>query len=231
METALAVRQLSVTYGGIDAISDISIDIKKGEFLGITGPNGGGKTTLLSAVLGLIKPISGNITILGGDINKGRRLIGYVPQIAAIDRDFPITVLETVMTAYLKNGLHPFKKFGTDEKQRALETLKKVGLENHAKNRINELSGGEFQRLLIARALATEPEILLLDEPTSNIDKDSREKIYRLLKELNLKGVTVVMVTHDLQSISALFSRLLCINRTVVFDGAPSDFLGGNRCD
>lgn len=231
METALAVRQLSVSYGGIDAISDISIDIKKGEFLGITGPNGGGKTTLLSAVLGLIKPISGNITILGGDINKGRRLIGYVPQIAAIDRDFPITVSETVMTAYLKNGLHPFKKFGTDEKQRALETLKKVGLENHAKNRINELSGGEFQRLLIARALATEPEILLLDEPTSNIDKDSREKIYRLLKELNLKGVTVVMVTHDLQSISALFSRLLCINRTVVFDGAPSDFLGGNRCD
>lgn len=231
METALAVRQLSVSYGGIDAISDISIDIKKGEFLGITGPNGGGKTTLLSAVLGLIKPISGDITILGGDINKGRRLIGYVPQIAAIDRDFPITVSETVMTAYLKNGLHPFKKFGTDEKQRALETLKKVGLENHAKNRINELSGGEFQRLLIARALATEPEILLLDEPTSNIDKDSREKIYRLLKELNLKGVTVVMVTHDLQSISALFSRLLCINRTVVFDGAPSDFLGGNRCD
>lgn len=231
METALAVRQLSVTYGGIDAISDISIDIKKGEFLGITGPNGGGKTTLLSAVLGLIKPISGDITILGGDINKGRRLIGYVPQIAAIDRDFPITVSETVMTAYLKNGLHPFKKFGADEKQRALETLKKVGLENHAKNRINELSGGEFQRLLIARALATEPEILLLDEPTSNIDKDSREKIYRLLKELNLKGVTVVMVTHDLQSISALFSRLLCINRTVVFDGAPSDFLGGNRCD
>lgn len=231
MENAVAVRQLSVSYGGIDAISDISIDIKKGEFLGITGPNGGGKTTLLSAILGLIKPISGDIKILGCDINKGRRLIGYVPQTAAVDRDFPITVSETVMTAYLKNGLHPFKKFGTNEKQKALETLRKVGLENHSGNLISQLSGGEFQRLLIARALATEPQILLLDEPTSNIDKDSREKIYKLLKELNLKGVTVVMVTHDLQSISALFSRLLCINRTIVFDGAPSDFLGGNRCD
>ena len=129
------------------------------------------------------------------------------------------------MTAFLKSGLHPLKKFTKSEKEKALEVLKKVGLSDKAQNLISELSGGEFQRLLIARAIANSPKILLLDEPTSNIDKNSRKEIYNLLEALNKNGITIIMVTHDLQNISRLFSRLICINQTIVYDGLPSDFL------
>ena len=224
----ISVKNLSVSYGNTDAINDININITTGEFLGITGPNGGGKTTLLSAVLGLLKPDSGNISILDTDIQKGRNSIGYVPQTAAIDRNFPLSVKEAVLTAFLKSGLHPFKKFNKEENERALSVLESVGIAEKADNLLSELSGGEFQRVLIARALVNNPKILLLDEPTSNIDKDSRKSIYRLLKSLNKQGITVVMVTHDLQNITNLFTRLICINRTVVFDGLPSDFFKGD---
>ncbi len=225
IDSAISVKNLSVSYGSIGVVSDININIKIGEFLGITGSNGGGKTTVLSAVLGILKPDSGEISVLGTDIFKGRNSIGYVPQTVSVDRQFPISVIETVMTAFLKSGLHPFKRYSKTEKEKALCVLKSVGLNNKADNLISELSGGEFQRVLIARALVNNPEILLLDEPTSNIDKESRNSIYTLLKELNNKGVTVVMVTHDLQSINNILTRLICINRTVVYDGNPSDFL------
>ena len=225
METAISVKNLQVSYGNIGAVTDLTFDVQKGEFFGIIGPNGGGKTTLLSAILGLIRPDKGDIAILGKDIKNGRSLIGYVPQTAAVDRLFPISVTETVLTAFLKSRLNPFKSFTKAQKQKAYDSLKAVGLENKADNLISELSGGEFQRLLIARALVSNPKILLLDEPTSNIDTESRENIYTLLKELNSKGTTIVMVTHDLQKINELFSKLLFINRTAVYLGSPSDFL------
>lgn len=231
METAISVENLYVSYGNIGALSDLSVTVKKGEFLGIIGPNGGGKTTLLSAILGLIRPDKGKITIAGKDVKSGRSAIGYVPQTAAVDRLFPISVTETVLTAFLKSRLNPFKSFSKAQKQKAYKCLAAVGLENKSKNLISELSGGEFQRLLIARALVTDPEILLLDEPTSNIDEDSKESIYSLLTELNRKGTTIIMVTHDLQKINRLFSRILCVNRTAVYLGAPSDFLKEEKND
>jgi len=224
MQNAISVKNLYVSYGNIGALTDLSLDIEKGEFLGIIGPNGGGKTTLLSAILGLITPDKGNISIMGESIKDGRILIGYVPQTAAVDRLFPISVTETVLTAFLKNKINPFKKFTDSQKQMAANSLKAVGLFSKADNLISELSGGEFQRLLIARSLVTNPEILLLDEPTSNIDNNSREEIYTLLKELNHEGKTIIMVTHDLQKINSLFTRIVLINRTVGFVGAPNVF-------
>lgn len=223
METAIKIENLTVSYSNADAVNNICLDIKKGEFVNIVGPNGGGKTTLIKAVLGLVKPDSGNISVLGKPIRKGKTSIGYVPQKAETERDFPITVLETVQTALLKAGLNPFKKFTEKEKIKGLELLKLLGLQELADRQINQLSGGEFQRLLIARALARDPQILLLDEPTANIDPVSAKKIYEILNTLNLAGTTVVMVSHDLNYVITSSKRTVYINRDILFDGIATE--------
>ncbi len=227
MQTVISVENLSVSYGNIGALSDVDFKVEKGEFLGLIGPNGGGKTTLISAILGLIKPTKGNITLKCQSTENSKSFIGYVPQTVSVDRLFPISVKETVLTAFVNKKLNPFKKFTLKQKQQALDSLKAVGLDHKADNLISELSGGEFQRMLIARALVNGPDILLLDEPTSNIDRASTEEIYELLRELNRKGKTIIMVTHDLQKISSLFSRVLFVNRTVLYSGTPQDLFKG----
>ena len=220
MGTVISVENLSVSYGNIGALSDVSFKVEKGEFLGIIGPNGGGKTTLLSTLLGLITPEKGSFKVFDNNI-------GYVPQTVSVDRLFPITVKEAVLTAFLNKRLNPFKKFTLKQKEQAINSLKDVMLSHKADNLISELSGGEFQRMLIARALVNNPDILLLDEPTSNIDTASTEEIYNLLIKLNQKGKTIIMVTHDLQRISSLFSRILFVNQTVLYSGAPQGFFKG----
>lgn len=215
MDSAIKVNNLSVAYSGIDAINDITFTIKKGEFVSVIGPNGSGKTTLINTILGFLKQNSGEIEITKGSF------LSYVPQISEIDRNFPITVLETVMTAFLKSGLHPFKRFSKEEKEKALDLLKTLGLENYEKRQIAELSGGEFQRLLIARALAANPDIVLLDEPTASVDKTSRDKIFSTLKALNEKGITVIIVTHDLAAAFEFSSKLIVINRELIYCGKP----------
>lgn len=216
MNSAIKIKDLSVSYNGADAINGINLDIKKGEFVSVIGQNGGGKTTLLNAILGFLKADSGTIKIL-----PEKAVISYVPQISSIDRNFPITVLETVMTAFLKSGLHPFKTFKNEERKKAAELLRLLGLEQYKNRQIAELSGGEFQRLLIARALAADPEILLLDEPTANVDIASRDKIFSTLKELNNKGLTIIAVTHDLSAACSYSTKLALINRELIYCGAP----------
>lgn len=220
MGTVISVENLSVSYGNIGALSDVNFKVEKGEFLGIIGPNGGGKTTLLSTLLGLITPEKGSFKVFDNNI-------GYVPQTVSVDRRFPITVKEAVLIAFLDKRLNPFKKFTLKQEEQAIESLKDVMLSHKADNLISELSGGEFQRMLIARALVNNPDILLLDEPTSNIDTSSTEEIYNLLIKLNQKGKTIIMVTHDLQRISSLFSRILFVNQTVLYSGAPQGFFKG----
>lgn len=211
----ISIKNLSVSYSGTDAINGISFDINSGDFLCILGPNGGGKTTLLNTILGFLKPDS-------GEIFKDKALkISYVPQTAMLDRNFPISVLETVLTGTLGKGLHPFRRFSAQQKKSACEILSAVGLDGYSKRQISELSGGEFQRLLIARALASEPEILLLDEPTANVDIASRDRIFSLLCELNKKGMTVVTVTHDLKAAAENSTKTAFIDQRLKYFGNP----------
>ena len=220
MKKAIEIKDLYVTYGDGLALESINISVNEGDFLGIIGPNGGGKSTLLKAILGLIPVSRGEIRIFGKPTAERTAAIGYVPQFSAVDRRFPITVLETVLSGMTPNRLTPFLRFSKAQRETAMETLREVGIEKLAARRISELSGGEFQRLLIARALATKPAILLLDEPTASVDPASRESIYALLHKLNGR-ITIVLVTHDLLAVSSAVKEIACLNETLVYHGEP----------
>ena len=217
---AIHIENLSVNYRHTPALAGVCLDVRDGEFLGVIGPNGGGKSTLLKAILGLVEKQSGSISIYGSEKPSARAQIGYVPQFSAVDRGFPISVLEVVMTAFQKGALHPFFRFNAFHRDKAMEQLERVGIAELAQRQISELSGGEFQRLLIARALAVEPRMLLLDEPTASVDPASRAHIYELLTELN-REVTIVLVTHDLMAVASQVTSLACLNGTLVYHGSP----------
>ncbi|MFZ7133283.1 MAG: metal ABC transporter ATP-binding protein [Eubacteriales bacterium] len=215
---AVHIDNLSVYYGRTPAVTDVCLDIHDGEYLGIIGPNGGGKSTLLKAILGLVPISAGTIQVYGHN-TKNKALVGYVPQFAALNTKFPISLFEVVLTGCLKKGLSLFHIFSEKDKKTAYALLEKVGLENLADRQISELSGGEFQKMLIARALAVNPKLLLLDEPTASVDASSRTQIYNLLSDLN-KDMTIVIVTHDL-AVSSRVHSLVCLNGSVVYHGKP----------
>lgn len=223
--TLISVKNLSVSYGNVEAINNINLDIEKGDFLCVTGPNGGGKTTFLNCLLGILKPDSGEITINGEKLAKSSVKISFVPQTAALDRNFPISVIDTVLTGGLGKGLHPFRKFSRNEKQKAIDVLKTVGLDGFSKRQISELSGGEFQRLLIARAVYSSPEILILDEPTANVDAAFENSIFSTLKELNRQGMTVIAVTHNLKAAAEIPNKTAFISHTLRYFGKPLSVL------
>lgn len=217
---AIRVQDLTVYYGRTPALKNVCLTVNDREFLGIIGPNGGGKSTLLRAILGLVRPASGKIEIYGLDARENRALIGYVPQFSMVDRKFPISALEVVMTAELKGGLHPFFRYNALSRAHAIDQLTRVGLGKLANRQISELSGGEFQRLLVARALAVNPRILLLDEPTASADPASRSHIYDLLEELN-RELTILLVTHDMLAISSKVHTIACLNGSLIYHGEP----------
>lgn len=217
---AVEIDDLTVYYGQTPALTKISLQVEEGEFLGIMGPNGGGKSTLLKVMLGLVPVTSGSIKIYNKDRKDSRSLVGYVPQFATMDKRFPISVFEVVLTGCIKKSLSPFFRFSNQDKENAYEQLEKVGIQNLANRQISQLSGGEFQKLLIARALAVQPRILLLDEPTASVDAKSREQIYHLLGELN-KEMTIILVTHDLMAISSNVRSLACLNESLAYHGEP----------
>jgi zinc transport system ATP-binding protein len=219
-ETIVKVKEMSVYYGGVNALSDINLEVKKGDFLGIIGPNGGGKSTLLKAVLGLVPLNTGEVRIFGEKPEKARNKTGYVPQYIGLDKSFPVTVNEVVLTGRLKPGIKPFFRYSKSDREAVDEILSKVGIHALSKRRISELSGGEFQKMLIARALVSRPELLLLDEPTASVDARSREQIYSLLSELN-KDMTIILVTHDLFAVSTQVKSLACLNTNLVYHGKP----------
>ncbi|NLN04760.1 MAG: ABC transporter ATP-binding protein [Clostridiaceae bacterium] len=210
------VKDLTVYYGNTKALSNVNLEVEEGEYLGIIGPNGGGKTTLLKCIAGLLKYKTGTIRIRDRENTK----IGYVPQFTNLDKSFPITLEEVVLSGMINPKLKPFYRYTQKEKDRAYELLEKVGISNLAKRQISELSGGEFQKMLIARALAQEPKLLLLDEPTASVDAKSRSQIYKLLGMLN-EEMTIILVTHDLMAISSEVRSLACLNNTLVYHGEP----------
>jgi zinc transport system ATP-binding protein len=212
-EKILTIEKLFFHYDKMPTLEDVNIEILKGEFVGIFGPNGGGKTTLLKLIMGLLHPQKGKVLLFGHPPEKMRHLIGYVPQAVRFDRDFPISVLEVVMMGVL-GKLSWWGTYPADTKARAFHALKRVGLSHKAKSSFGTLSGGEAQRTLIARAIIDDPALLLLDEPTAHVDVEAGQSIYAQLLELS-KTMTILMVTHDLQTIVDKVGKLLCVQRQV----------------
>ncbi|MFA6730146.1 MAG: ABC transporter ATP-binding protein [Eubacteriales bacterium] len=219
-KAAIEINNLSVYYGKTRALNNISLSVPRGEYLGIIGPNGGGKSTLLKAMLGLVPKDAGDINIYGKPSKLSRGEVGYVPQFAFMERKFPITVMEVALTGFLQKGVSPFHAYTNGEKEHAAEILGRVGIGGLYDRQVSALSGGEFQKMLIARAIAANPKLILLDEPTASVDANSREQIYSLLAELN-ETMTVVLVTHDLLAVSSLVKSLACLNGSLVYHGEP----------
>jgi zinc transport system ATP-binding protein len=215
---AVELDDISVNYGDLEALKNINLKVEKGAFLGIIGPNGGGKTTLLKVILGLIEPQKGRVKIMGQPISKAVDQIGYVPQISSFDRSFPISVLDVVLMARLGGRLRFFHQYQKEDIKEAEAVLEQLNLLHLKDRQIGKLSGGQLQRVLIARGLAVEPEILLLDEPTASVDASSTSQIYELLKELN-KEKTIIVVTHDMAAVSSYFDSLACLNEKLYHHG------------
>jgi zinc transport system ATP-binding protein len=205
---------VSFSYNGSPVLKEVNLAVEELEFFSIVGPNGGGKTTIFKLILGLIKPDSGKVAVFGQPPVKVRSRIGYVPQHASLDPLFPVSVMDVVLMGRLGNG-RGFGLFHGRDRAAAREALEKVELYEFSGRSFSELSGGQQQRVLIARALVSEPELLLLDEPTSNIDAAIETEFYEILSKLNEK-MTVVLVTHDLGFVSRYVNSVACVNRRVV---------------
>lgn len=208
----ITFENVSFAYNGNRVLENASFGIKKGESICMIGPNGGGKTTIFRLLLGLLKPDSGNIEILGTSPRRARTRIGYMPQHFDFDPKFPVTALDIVLMGNL-NRIHG-GRYSSEDKAKAHEALERVGLSNEALSGFTRLSGGQRQRVLIARALACDPEILLLDEPTANVDLTVEARFLETIEELRSQ-VTILTITHDLGVASHFGDHVLCVNRSV----------------
>jgi zinc transport system ATP-binding protein len=207
------IENLTFSYGPVTVLEKANVVLNEREFVSIVGPNGGGKTTLLKLILGLLEPKSGSISVFGQMPEKGRKWIGYLPQYTSLDSQFPVTALDVV----LMGRLGKTRKLGfytKNDREIAHAMLKRVGLNQLHHRPLNTLSGGQKQRVLIARALVSSPKLLLLDEPTSSLDEYVEQELYDLLLELN-QELTIAVVSHDVAYVSRYVEKVICVNREV----------------
>ena len=230
MTMAVKISNMNFSYGETPVLQDINLEVCTGAMMSIIGPNGGGKTTLLKLLLGLLPAPAGSIEIFGREPGEAHDLIGYMPQFTYYDPQFPITVLEVVMLGRLRRPI--FSRCGAEDRRLARQALDRVGMGGFEERQLHSLSGGQRQRILIARALAGNPQLLLLDEPTSNVDTAVANRFYELLRELN-QTMTVLLVSHDLGLVSGIVEKVICINRTAaihpvsaIHDGILHDAYG-----
>lgn len=208
MEPLIKIEKLTVGYDKTPVLTDVDLAISNHDFLGVIGPNGGGKTTLLKAILGLLKPSSGKI-IFSKDLGGKKKSIGYLPQVRHIDRKFPITVFDVVRSGSLMQGNISFTK--NKLRIRVDELLSEMGILNIRNKAIGELSGGQMQRVFLCRALLSDPKVLILDEPDTFVDNRFEGELYEKLKVLN-KRMAIVLVSHDMGTISSYVKTIACVN-------------------
>ena len=223
----IELEDVNFSYEQRTVLENIYLQVKEGEFWALIGPNGSGKSTLINIILGLLPPDSGSVKLFGSDVDRfeHRELIGYVSQKSnSFNSGFPATVLEVVRSGLTrKRGL--FKSFSKQDEQKAIDALGIVGMEQFAGKNIGELSGGQQQRVFIARALAGDPQLLVMDEPTVGIDQQNVKSFYSMLNRLNREhGIAILLVTHEIDLVTDLATHVACLNRSIHFHGVQSDF-------
>jgi zinc transport system ATP-binding protein len=233
-EHDIVVQNVSFAYNSVPVLEHVDFVVDRGEFVTIVGPNGGGKTTLLKLLLGLLHPDAGDIRIFGERPEKSRLHIGYMPQHVFLDTKFPVTVLDVVLLGRL--GRRIGGRYTQKDREMAGRALDEVRLSHLSDRLFNEISGGQRQRVLIARALCIDPVLLLLDEPTANIDPEVEKNLLEILQDLN-KRMTILMVSHDIGFVSQVVERVVCVNRRVVIHPTSEingtlikDIYGGDYC-
>lgn len=209
MKKLLELKDLSAGYDKNIVLENVSFEVHSGDFIGIIGPNGGGKTTLIKTILGLIKPASGEMNMFISKTN-----IGYLPQVNQIDKRFPISVIDVVRSGKANSALFSSFHKNTAEKEKAEALLAEMGISHIRNKAIGELSGGQMQRVFLCRALMNQPELLILDEPSTYVDNNFEGELYLKLKELN-EQMAILLISHDVGTISFFVKTIACVNRTV----------------
>lgn len=227
-EPYIELNNVSFSYDHTTVLENLSFTVRKGEYLGIIGPNGGGKTTLIKIILGLLHPTSGTISLFGKDRHdfKEKYRIGYVPQrITQAEKGFPATVFEVVRTGRIAR-LGFFERFTKDDTEAVERAMEISGIARYRDTLVGNLSGGERQRVFIARALASEPDVLILDEPTVGVDIGVQKTFYDFLSSLNKDhNITIIFISHDIDAVSQETKTVLCLNHNLVCHGLPQDLL------
>ena len=221
-EPVVELRSVTCGYGGVAVVEHADLKIARGDFVGLLGPSGSGKTTLLKSILGAADVYEGDVLVNGRSIKDKRPTIGYVPQLETIDWEFPVTVEQVVMMGLIrKNRFSPW--FRQEERDHAYSIMERLGIAEFGKRHIRQLSGGQQQRAFLARALVSDPSLLLLDEPTSGVDIKTRDEVMHLLDELNHQDITILLTTHEINAVAAHLPWVVCMNGRIVAEGPPSD--------
>ena len=220
-EPIVELRSVTSGYGDDPILNEVDLTINRGDFVGLLGPSGSGKTTLLRTILGAAELYGGEVAVEGRSIADRRPNIGYVPQLETIDWSFPVTVERVVAMGRSRRGWwYPWQT--SEDRDAAREMMRRLGIETLANRHISELSGGQRQRAFLARALVSDPRLLLLDEPTSGVDIKTRDEVMHLLDELNHRDVTVIMTTHEINAVAAHLPWVVCMNGGIVDEGPPA---------
>jgi zinc transport system ATP-binding protein len=220
MTQALELKNVTVKYNRTCALSAVNLSAAENDFLAVIGPNGGGKSTLLKTILGIVTPVQGEIKIFGKNNSQYKEPIGYVPQFSSFRRAFPITVEDVVLSGRLKGGGRPFRRYEKNDYRISGDIMDKLQITQLRRKPVVRLSGGQLQKVLLARALAAEPRLLLLDEPTASLDSEAKNRIYEILKQIN-QHTTIILVTHDLAAISSYIKNIACLNKKLYYHGEP----------
>lgn len=220
---AVEMKNISIKFNDLLVLNDINLSIDKNDFMAIIGPNGGGKSTLLKIILGLLTPDTGEVKVFGKDPRKARDLIGYLPQHVSFDHEFPINVFDTVLSGRYR-GL--FKGYSKKDKKAVISALKEVELLELKDRQISKLSGGQMQRVFIARAIVRQPKLLIMDEPMSSIDPEMQNSFYKLLSKLKHE-MAIVLVSHDVGAVSSQVDKIACLNRELFYHGPVEESAEG----